>query len=139
MHRNLSCRIASATMMVLATMALAALTACGGGGNAALLPNTTATPPAPMPAPTPAPAAGPFTPTGNMTTARAGHSATLLPDGRVLIVGGRSCANCMDDAAEHSAELYDPSAGKFTSANDMITSRGGHSAILLPGGKVLIV
>lgn len=74
-----------------------------------------------------------------MTTARAGHSATLLPDGGVLIVGGRSCVNCTDDAALRSAEIYDPSTGLFTSANDMITSRGEHSAILLPGGKVLIV
>src|SRR5215831_3640234 len=66
-----------------------------------------------------------------MTTARADHTATLLPDGRVLIVGGASQGPL--------AEAYDPSTGAFSPADDMITSRGGHRAILLPDGNVIIL
>src|SRR5262249_49749046 len=73
---------------------------------------------------------GVFNRTGDMTTARAGHTATLLPDGRVLIVGGASQGPL--------AEAYDPSTGAFSPADDMITSRDGHTAILLPDGNVII-
>src|SRR5262249_53922801 len=74
---------------------------------------------------------GIFNRTGDMTTARAGHTATLLPDGRVLIVGGASQGPL--------AEAYDPSTGAFSPADNMITSRGGHRAILLPDGNVIIL
>src|SRR5262245_40074554 len=73
---------------------------------------------------------GVFNRTGDMTTARAGHTATLLPDGRVLIVGGASQGPL--------AEAYDPSTGAFSPADNMITSRDGHPAILLPDGNVII-
>jgi uncharacterized protein (TIGR03437 family) len=71
---------------------------------------------------------GTFTATGNMTTARVGHSATLLLDGRVLIVGG--------DAAG-TAELYDPATRAFTPTGNLTTGHRG-SATLLPDGRVLI-
>jgi hypothetical protein len=81
------------------------------------------------------PATGTFSPTGDMTTARRVHTATLLRDGRVLIAGGYGTGN----EALASAELYDPSTGAFTAISDMIAARGGHTAILLASGKVLIV
>jgi hypothetical protein len=82
------------------------------------------------------PATRGFTATGNMTTPRRiGHTATLLPDGRVLIAGGYGAGNSVIAATE----IYDPSTGVFTPTGDMIEARGGHSAILLATGKILIV
>lgn len=77
------------------------------------------------------PSAGTFTPTGNMTTARERHLATLLADGRVLLVGG----------LDLSAELYDPATGTFTATGGLPTQlNAGYttSAVLLSSGKVLI-
>ena len=89
----------------------------------------------PGPAPTASPAAAsPFSSTGALTTARAGHTATLLRDGRVLIAGGRITA--LDGLA--SAELYDPENGTFSPTGSMTTTRWGHTATLLSDGRVLI-
>src|SRR5262249_4784699 len=52
-----------------------------------------------------------FVPTGHMTQARRGHSATLLQDGRVLIAGGCD-VSCRDGSS--SAEIYDPASETFT-------------------------
>ncbi len=78
---------------------------------------------------------GAFTATGSMGTARAVHTATLLPNGKVLIAGG--------GAALASAEIFDPAGnggvGAFTATGSMGTGRWLHTATLLPNGKVLIV
>ncbi len=81
-----------------------------------------------------------FTPTGSMTTPRAGHSATLLPDGRVLIVGGLK-GNGFMIAETHlrTAELYDPKTGQFTSTSSSTRLGGLMSATLLLDGRVLVL
>ncbi len=69
-----------------------------------------------------------------MTTARKAHTATLLSNGRVLIVGGFNGFNDLS-----SAEFYDPANGTWTVTGSMITARYAHTATLLPDGKVLVV
>ena len=81
------------------------------------------------------PATGTFSPTGSMIAGRACHTATLLPNGQVLIAGGVDF-NTYTSLA--SAELYDPTTGTFSATGSMITGRDLHSAALLPNGKVLV-
>jgi hypothetical protein len=76
---------------------------------------------------------GIFVPTGSMTVERSAHTATLLPNGKVLVAGGNG-----DRGYLRSAELYDPLAGTFTPTGSMTTQRTNHTATLLPNGKVLI-
>ena len=80
-----------------------------------------------------------FTLTGSMATARDDPSATMLADGRVLIAGGSLRAEGSGWNPTASAELYTPSTGKFSRTGDMTTARVGHTASLLPDGRVLIV
>jgi large repetitive protein len=127
------CKIRSIAMTpLLASIAGASLTGCGGGGagggGAA-----GAVGPAGNPPPTSTSVQGTFTPVGSMTTARAYHTAILLPTGKVLIAGGVG----QDSQPLASAELYDPATAKFMSVN-MTTARADPAVILLPTGKVLI-
>ena len=80
------------------------------------------------------PAAGTFSPTGTMTAQRSGHTATLLTNGKVLLVGGGGPGT----TSNSSAEIYDPASGAFTATGSMSASRTFFTATLLAGGKVLI-
>ena len=70
----------------------------------------------------------------SMTRQRAAHTATLLPNGKVLVAGGFAG----DEHSLASAEVFDLATGIFASAGDMSAPRAGHTATLLPNGKVLI-
>ena len=79
--------------------------------------------------------AGHVVPTGNTVEARFDHTATLLPDGKVLIAAGMERNGVIDP----TAEVYDPHTKQFVSAGKMQTPRGwGVTATLLPEGKVLL-
>jgi hypothetical protein len=93
------------------------------------------------------PSTGTFAATGSMTTTRARATATLLADGRVLIMGGDGCVdsakctfgNWAGETALKSAEIYDPATGKFTPTGSMSEPRRFGSAMLLSDGRVLVV
>ena len=84
------------------------------------------------------PATNTFTAVPNtMQQARNNHTATLLPDGQVLLAGGQYDN---DDDGHNTAELYDPTTQTFTALSAVMTTpRGGHAAAPLLDGRVLIV
>jgi hypothetical protein len=81
-------------------------------------------------------AAGPGTwsPTGSMATARIAHTATLLPNGKVLAAGGMG----EDQVNLSTAELYDPATGRWSPTGSMSTGAVYQTATLLANGKVLV-
>jgi N-acetylneuraminic acid mutarotase len=79
------------------------------------------------------PATGIWTATGSLTTPRWSHTATLLPNGTVLVSGGQNGNGFLA-----RAEVYDPAMGAWTSVGLLVTPRYEHTATLLPNGKVLL-
>src|SRR6184192_802944 len=78
------------------------------------------------------PATGTFTPTGSMVDARSAHTGTLLPNGKVLVTGGRQ--NESFNVLQR-AEIYDPATGGFTLTGNMTERRASHTAVLLKDGS----
>jgi trimeric autotransporter adhesin len=70
----------------------------------------------------------------SLATGREEHTATLLPNGKILATGGTDGRG----KVLASAELYDPARNRWTSAGSMAATRIDHTATLLPSGKVLI-
>jgi large repetitive protein len=80
------------------------------------------------------PAKGKWAVTGSMSMGRTAFTATLLPNGEVLVAGGTGfTANCFS-----TAELYNPSTGSWTATGSMTQPRCLHMATLLPSGEVLV-
>ncbi len=77
----------------------------------------------------------------SLNTTRVSASATLLSNGKILIVGGCQVVNC--GTVLSSVELYDPAAnagtGSTTNMTSLNTARWGHKAYLMSGDKVLII
>jgi hypothetical protein len=80
------------------------------------------------------PVTGTWTNTGSLHTDRVWHTATLLPDGLVLVAGGDSYSA----GVLASAELYSPAAGTWTSTGSLNTARMYQTGTLLPNGLVLV-
>ena len=76
---------------------------------------------------------GEFEDTGSLIIGRAGLQATLLLNGKVLVVGGDNVAG-----DGNTAELYDPATGTWSNTGNLNTARFATST-LLPNGKVLVV
>jgi N-acetylneuraminic acid mutarotase len=75
-----------------------------------------------------------FTPADSMRLGRAGHTATVLANGKMLVVTGTATPG-----GATSAELYDPVTGTWDDAGDLTGARTGQTATLLANGKVLVV
>jgi hypothetical protein len=83
---------------------------------------------------------GASSPTGTMALNRRASPGVLLPDGRVLIVGGTVVAgNPPRGIALASNELYDPAANRWAPAASMTLPRVGHALTSLPDGRVLAI
>jgi N-acetylneuraminic acid mutarotase len=80
------------------------------------------------------PASGTWTATGSLNAGHSQHTATLLPDGKVLVAGGSNGSS----GSLNSAELYDPASGTWTPTGSLATARVSHTATLLPNGRVLV-
>jgi hypothetical protein len=81
---------------------------------------------------------GKFTPTGITQGLRQDHTATLLADGTVLLVGGSINEDFYCTDGTRSAELYDSAGGTSASTADISTERYWHTATLLQNGRVLV-
>jgi len=77
--------------------------------------------------------AGSSSPTASLSGPRSAHTSTLLPDGRVLIAGGRD-----DGSPLSSSKIFSPSLATFADAGAMLSARFGHTATLLANNTVLL-
>ena len=73
----------------------------------------------------------------SMSEARDHFTATLLPNGKVVIAGGMADTTVAGSATA-GVEIFNPSSGRFTTAAAMGVGRAAHSATLLANGKVLV-
>jgi N-acetylneuraminic acid mutarotase len=129
-NQNVSRRLFSMGMNVRIGLVAAAVLLAGIVGIN-LISRTSVGPPATA---SPTPFAATWSATNDMLAARSSDTATLLPDGNVLVAGGYGANGALD-----SAELYDPISGSWSATGKMITARGGHTATLLLDGRVLVV
>jgi hypothetical protein len=86
------------------------------------------------------PATRQFSAGPSMALPRAGHSATMLSNGKVLLVGGRTPVPGWPDFQQDTstAELYDPATNTFAATGGLTQPQYGHSATRLQNGKVLV-
>jgi galactose oxidase len=75
---------------------------------------------------------------GSLAHARAYHNSVVLPDGKVLVLGGQARpVPFSDNTSVYHAEMWDPATERFTTLAPAATPRNYHSvAALLPDGRV---
>ncbi|MGH2667729.1 MAG: kelch repeat-containing protein, partial [bacterium] len=131
-----TCRLASLAPGAEATVEVVVVPAVAGTFPASVTASSTndPTPVTASASPTAAPAPGTWAPTGSLAVARFHHTATLLPNGKVLVAGG------VDDNHNYPApaELYDPLTGTWSPTGSLNIPRSGHTATRLGDGKVLV-
>jgi hypothetical protein len=76
-------------------------------------------------------------PGASMATRRSGQTATLLPNGRVLVAGGRSFDGELS-ASVVTSEVYSSSTGNWSPGSVMSVARANHTATLMNDGRVLV-
>jgi hypothetical protein len=77
--------------------------------------------------------------TDSLSIPRYYHTATLLSDGRVLVIGGATNGQgTFPDPGTPSVEVYDPTSGTWTVNGSLIGQRLLHTATLLPSGKLVV-
>jgi len=87
------------------------------------------------------PATDRWTAAGSLGAGHYGHQAVLLPDGRVLIIGGVTTSVGGEESSARITDttmLYDPATSDWTPGAALTTARVGHTATLLPNGRVLV-
>jgi len=84
------------------------------------------------------PATDTWSPAASMPGQRADHTATLLPNGRLLVAGGYWFNEPMPFNFLIDVELYDPATDTWSPAASMNEARAGHTATMLPSGKVMV-
>jgi hypothetical protein len=119
--------------------------------SASETPSVTATPtiaPTLSPVPTPRPSritpqpdlpAGSFGAPFSNSAGRTNYTATLLKNGKVLVVGGVNFGDEPPHGRLTVAQLWDPSTSKFTTTGSLNEPRTDHTATLLDDGRVLVV
>ena len=119
------------TLLIVGSLVLVSFACGGGSGDGEEEQVVLPTPMVLIDTPTPLP-------TNSMSFARGTHTATLLPDGRLLIAGGDDGSGRLD-AIIDVAELYDPSTGRWEPGGVMGRQRTQHAAVLLNDGRALLV
>ncbi|MCY4652223.1 MAG: hypothetical protein OXC95_03555, partial [Dehalococcoidia bacterium] len=76
-----------------------------------------------------------WTDAGTMSEARDGHTATLIDNDRVMVIGGVG----NDGESLASAEMYDPTTGQWSTVESMDRPRSKHTTTLMRDGRVLVV
>jgi hypothetical protein len=122
-------RIAVAMVMLLA--------ACGGPPSTAVPTTGPIASPSAIPTERPTPAPPSPTVAASVALPVLGHTATLLLDGRVLVVGGST--DWGTRRPMNGVEIYDPATGSWATTGALLEPRSGHAAVLLSNGTVLVV